>query len=269
MTKIKLLALDLDGTLLNNKKEISEENFSALMMARKAGVQVVINTGRPYVSTKIYQQQLELVKADDYCICLNGGLIRTGKGEVLLEKSLTFDEVMEITTVARQSDLPCDIIGSDKSYAIEFGRTSKVSFVNNMLQFVPTNVEMLPRDVVFNKVILSADSEELDFALSQFDVHFCEKFEIYKTRDVFLEIMPKGVNKASGLAFLCQKLGIDSSEVLAMGDEDNDISMLRWAGLGIATANANQTAQAAAKILSTLTNDENSVAEAIKKYVLI
>lgn len=268
MADIKLIALDLDGTLLNNKKEISKENLEALAMAREAGVQVIFDTGRPLVSAKLYQQQLGLIGSKDYSIFLNGGLITTGSDEILFEKCLTFDEVMEIVSVAKKADLPCDIISSSKSYTIEFGRKSQVSFVNNTMEFISINTDELPREATFNKIILSADTKFLDTVLAQFDEQFCKKFEICKTRDILLEVMPKGVNKASGLALLCKKLKIDSSEVLAMGDEDNDAAMLRWAGLGVAPANSNVTARTSANILSTLTNDEHAVADAINKYVL-
>ena len=268
MTKIKLISLDLDGTLLNREKKISAENLAALTEARAAGVTVILNTGRPLVSAQEYLNALGLTDARDYSIFLNGGLVLSADGEKLLEKNLTFDEVQEILSVAAALDLPADIISEKNSYTVENDRPSRLSYVNNTLTFQKTTADELTDDKSYNKLILSADKELLDTALAGFSADFLNKFEVVKTRDILMEIMPKGVTKGAGLAYLAGKLGISSNEILAMGDEDNDISMLEFAGYGTAPANANPKAKAAAKFVTDATNDENAVAEAVRKFVL-
>ena len=267
MTKIKLISLDLDGTLLNREKKISAENLAALTEARAAGVTVILNTGRPLVSAQEYLNALGLTDARDYSIFLNGGLVLSADGEKLLEKNLTFDEVQEILSVAAALDLPADIISEKNSYTVENDRPSRLSYVNNTLTFQKTTADELTDDKSYNKLILSADKELLDTALAGFSADFLNKFEVVKTRDILMEIMPKGVTKGAGLAYLAGKLGISSNEILAMGDEDNDISMLEFAGYGTAPANANPKAKAAAKFICP-SNDEDGVAAWIEENIL-
>ena len=96
----------------------------------------------------------------------------------------------------------------------------------------------------------------MDAQIQKLPDHLYQAFEIFKSREIILEVMPKGVHKAAGLRLLTDYLALDRSQVMAMGDEENDLSMLEWAGLGVAMA------------VTTKTNEESGVAEAIHKYIL-
>ena len=268
MPKIKLIALDLDGTLLNNQKQISPRNLRALKAAEAAGVRVIFDTGRPLVSFTEFLKPLGLLGPGHYSILINGGLIVENDGKVLLKELLTYSELVQIDQMARKFDLPIDIISEGNSYTVEYGRKALVHYINNRITFIPSQFEDVPKTADFNKAIFSADSDYLDYVFGQFDENFRRSFEIFRTRDILMEVMPKGVTKASGLAWLCKKLDIESTEVLAMGDEANDVPMLKWAGLGIAPANASPEAKAAAAQVSELTNHEDAVADAVEKFVL-
>ncbi|GAB2025690.1 Cof-type HAD-IIB family hydrolase [Lactovum odontotermitis] len=271
MSNIRLLSLDLDGTLLDSQKRISNRNLDALMAAKAKGVKVVINTGRPMVSTLEYLSTLDLYGAGEYSITYNGGLVQRNDGSVLSKTLLTREEVLQIIEMAEAADFPCDIISNDICYTIEFGRESLLSYVNNTLDFRKISLEQLPLEAEFNKIIISAENEELDAlqaSINEEDEAISRNFEIFRTRDVLLEFMPKGISKATGLEKLCDYLDIPASDVLAMGDEDNDVPMLLWAGLGIAPANSKAAALAAADEISAFTNDENTIAEALKAHVL-
>lgn len=102
----------------------------------------------------------------------------------------------------------------------------------------------------------------------QFPKELYNEFEIFKSRDIILEMMPKGVHKAAGLNQLIQHLNLLPENVMAMGDEENDLSMLKWAGLGVAMANGVAIAKETADAVTTRTNDESGVAEAVEKYIL-
>ncbi|MDR2977243.1 MAG: Cof-type HAD-IIB family hydrolase [Streptococcaceae bacterium] len=268
MLNIQLLSLDLDGTLLNSQRRISDENINALMKAKSKGVKIVINTGRPLVSTLEYLSLLNLYGSNEYSITYNGGLVQKNDGTILSKKLLSYEEVEQIAAMARKRDFPCDIISDDSSYTIEFGRKSKLSYVNNTLSFQKISLDQLPQKAEFNKVIISAESIELDRLQNEIDTDFLNSFEVFRTAPVLLEVMPKGVSKATGLEKLCEYLEIPAAAVLAMGDEANDAPMLRWAGLGIAPANAKKVAQEAADKISDFSNDEDTIAEALKTFVL-
>ncbi|GAB2027426.1 Cof-type HAD-IIB family hydrolase [Lactovum odontotermitis] len=268
MSNIQLLSLDLDGTLLNNQKRISDENLDALLAAKSKGVKIVINTGRPMVSTVEYLSTLDLFGENEYSITYNGGLVQRNDGAVLSKNVLSREEVTNIVKMAEAADFPCDIISNDICYTIEFGRKSQLSYVNNTLDFRQISFDQLPQEAEFNKIIVSADTADLDLLQASLSDDFIQNFAIYRTREILLEFMPKGISKASGLENLCAYLDIPASDVLAMGDEDNDVPMLLWAGLGIAPANSKPAALAAADEISAFTNDESSVAEAVKAHVL-
>ncbi|MDR0298205.1 MAG: Cof-type HAD-IIB family hydrolase [Streptococcaceae bacterium] len=265
MSNIKLVSLDLDGTTLNWEKNLSAATKSALRRAVDAGVKVVLNTGRPWVSTVSFLDELGLTHDFDRVIVNNGGQISDGRGKILEEIVLSYADIGAIYEQAQRFDLPMDIITGDTSYTVEFARKSQVHYINNTLTFKPIDFARLPQEVMFNKVVLSAEPAVLDAAISAL---ILPQFERVKTRDMLLEIMPKGVNKASGLAKLCELLGVAPENVLAMGDEGNDVAMLAWAGLGVAPANAISEAKEAADIVSKLTCDENAVAKIIEEYVL-
>ena len=104
--------------------------------------------------------------------------------------------------------------------------------------------------------------------MAKFKNYLNQNFEVFKSREIILEVMPKGVHKAVGLKLLSDYLALDKSQVMAMGDEENDLTMLEWAGLGVAMANAVPKVKAVAKAVTTKTNGESGVAEAIHKYIL-
>ncbi|EGJ28023.1 Cof-type HAD-IIB family hydrolase [Streptococcus porcinus] len=267
----KILALDLDGTLFNSEKTVSDANKAALASARELGVKVVITTGRPLAAIGSLLTELDLVNEDDYSITFNGGLVQKNTGQVLDKSSLTFDQVAFIYHELRTLGLPTDILSEGIVYSLpsQDGRKSQYHLANPLLEFVELDsLEDLPRDVIFNKIVTVTDADFLDAQLNRVKEETFANFESFKSRDIIFEVMPKGVHKAFGLQLLCQHLGIAAKEVMAVGDEANDLSMLEWAGLGVAMANGTSDAKQIANVVTSLTNDQSGVAEAVQKYIL-
>ena len=121
---------------------------------------------------------------------------------------------------------------------------------------------------IYNKVVTVCEEAFLDAQIQKLPKQLYQNFEVFKSREIILEVMPKGVHKAVGLKLLSDYLALDKSQVMAMGDEENDLTMLEWAGLGVAMANAVPKVKAVAKAVTTKTNEESGVAEAIHKYIL-
>lgn len=198
-------------------------------------------------------------------------MVQRNTGEVLDKSSLSFDQVCQIQQALEAVGLPTDIISGGDVYSIpsKDGRHSQYHLANPLLTFIEvTSVAELPKDITYNKIVTVTDPDFLDQQIIKLSPSLFEDFEAFKSRDIIFEIMPKGIDKAFGLNLLCQHLGLDARHVMAMGDEANDFAMLEWAGLGVAMANGVSGAKAVADAVTTLTNDESGVAEAVKTFIL-
>ncbi|MGT2935797.1 Cof-type HAD-IIB family hydrolase [Streptococcus castoreus] len=271
MTDIKMLALDLDGTLYNTEKIVSDANKKALAAARARGIKVVITTGRPLKAIGNLLEELDLLDNEDYSITFNGGLVQRNTGEILDKSSLSFEQVSHIHKELEAVGLPTDIISDGDVYSIPSsdGRHSQYHLANPLLNFIDVkSVTELPKTIAYNKIVTVTDPDVLDQQIAKLAPSIFEDFEAFKSRDVIFEIMPKGIHKALGLDLLCQHLGFEAKHVMAMGDEANDFTMLEWAGLGVAMANGVEGAKKVANAVTNLTNDESGVAEAVTRFIL-
>lgn len=264
---IKLVALDLDGTLLTSDKRISEENKRAIQAARAKGVQVVLTTGRPLKAIEPFLEELNLLGEGNYSITFNGGLVQENTGRVLDKIGFGLEEARTIRAVTQQLDLPLALLFGGTIYTLPSEQPSLYAVLSPLLDAVDIDDADLP-DIVYNKAVTAIEATYLDERIPQIPKELHEQFEIFKSRDILLEWSPKGVHKANGLAKLIQHLGIERSEVMACGDEENDVSMVEWAGLGVAMANASATLKEVASVVLPLTNDENGIAWAIDQYVI-
>lgn len=266
----KLLALDLDGTLLNEQKEISTRNKEILKKAQEKGCQVVLTTGRPLKAVAPYVKALELFGPDEYAITFNGGLVqRIATGEILGKTVLEFSDIEKIYPIFQELDLPLSVLSEGKvlELATSKNHPSIYAQLNPLLSYEQVDLEDLKPDAIYNKLVSATSAEVLDEKIPFIPNDLKENFGIMKSRDCLLEILPKGVSKAQGLELLGKHLGISLLEMIAFGDEENDLSMLEACGLGVVMANGSQKAKAAADFI-TLSNEEDGVAYAIEKFVL-
>ena len=269
MADIKLIALDLDGTLLTTDKKLTDRTKATLKAAREQGVKVVLTTGRPLKAMDFFLKELGTDGHDDeYTITFNGGLVQKNTGEILDKTVFSIDDVTRIYEETEKLGIPLDAISEGTVYQIQSDQESLYAQFNPALTFVPTAFEDLSSQITYNKCVTAFQQDYLDGAISKISPDLRERFEIFKSRDMLLEWCPKGVQKDRGLEALVAYLGIDASQVMACGDEANDASMLKWAGLGIAMANAVDEVKKIATLVSDYTNDEDAVGRAIEEYVL-
>ena len=269
MTDIKLIALDLDGTLLTTEKKLTERTKSMLKAAREQGVKVVLTTGRPLKAMDFFLKELGTDgHEDEYTITFNGGLVQKNTGEILDKTVFSIDDVSRIYEETEKLNIPLDAISEGIVYQIQSDQESLYAQFNPALTFVPTAFEDLSSQITYNKCVTTFPQELLDAAIQKISPELFDKYEIFKSRELLLEWSPKNVHKATGLAKLIDHLGIDRSQVMACGDEANDLSMIEWAGLGVAMQNAVPEVKAVANVVTPMTNDEEAVAWAIEKYVL-
>lgn len=267
---IKLVAIDLDGTLLNSKKEISERNKAALAQAKAAGVKIVLCTGRPLAAIEIYLEALDLRDNGDYSITFNGGLVqKNDTGEIIEKALMPLAAVHELYELATALNVPLDILSDGLVLQLPASQehTSIYSQLNNLLTFEPYELAQFTADQIYNKAVVAIDETYLDEQIKKIPASFYERYEVIKTRNNLLEFMPKGITKAYGISLLARDLGIKQEEIMAIGDEENDLPMIEYAGLGIAMENAVAKVKDMADII-TDTNDNDGVAQAVEKFVL-
>lgn len=243
--KYKLLALDLDGTLLNDRSEISKENAAWVKRAADAGITVCVSTGRGFVSALPYAEQLGL---ETPMITVNGGEIWTKPHSIHRRTLLDAGKVMKLHAIAEQH-----------SEAWFWAYTTEDIYNKERW------VDDTPSHRWLKFGYYTEDSELLGSILKQ--VRAIEGLELSNSSPYNIEINPAGVSKASALKEVCRMRGFDMSEVVAVGDSLNDIEAIREAGLGVAMGNAQDEVKAAADVV-TGHHQEDGVAQAIRNYVL-
>ena len=269
MADIKLIALDLDGTLLNSEKKISDRNLAALKAAQDKGVKVVLTTGRPLKAMDFFLHELGTDgREDEYTITFNGGLVQRNTGEILDKTVFSYDDVARIYEETDKLHIPLDAICEGLVYQIQSDQDSLYAQFNPALTFESIDFSDLSSQQTYNKCVTAYAQEPLDAAIEQISPELFERYEIFKSREMLLEWSPKNVHKANGLEKLIAHLGIERSQVMACCDEANDLSMIEWAGLGVAMQNAVVIVKEAANVVTPMTNDEDAVAWAIEEYVL-
>lgn len=243
--KYKLLALDLDGTLLNDRSEISETNAKWVKRAAEAGITVCVSTGRGFVSALPFAEQLGL---ETPMITVNGGEIWTKPHSLHRRTLLDADKVMKLHVIAERHNEAWFWAYSTKDIYNKERWVDDTSS-HDWLKFG----------------YYTEDSALLGSILEQ--VRAIEGLELSNSSPFNIEINPKGISKASALREVCRMKGFDMSEVVAAGDSLNDIAAIREAGLGVAMGNAQDEVKAAADVV-TGHHQDDGVAQAIRDYVL-
>lgn len=266
---IKLVAVDIDGTLVNSQKHITPAVFQAVQEAKKAGVKIVITTGRPLSGVQSLLQELQLTDPEDYVITFNGGLVQdTSSQEDVLKETLTYQDYMDIEYLARQLAIPMHASTKKGMFTANrnIGKYTiyEASLVSSPL-FYRTPEEMKEEEII--KVMLVDEPEILDQAITHIPKEFFERFNIAKSAPFYLEITPKTANKGKAVCRLAEALGLTMDQTMAIGDEENDRSMLEVVGHPVVMDNGNPKLKEIAKSI-TKSNDEDGVAHAIREWVL-
>lgn len=265
----KLVVLDLDGTLTNARKEITPKTKEALMKAQEMGVKIILASGRPTYGITPLADQLEINKFGGYIMSFNGGkIINWTTKDVVFEQKLNTQLVPVLYQKAMESGMNIltyqgENIVTTKS---EDEYVQQEAFINKM-PVIQLNDFL--HDIVYplNKCLIVGDPVPLHDLELQLAREMENKMGIYRSADFFLECVPLNIDKAYSLNWLIQKLNISKEEVIACGDGHNDLSMIEFAGMGVAMANAVQPLKRVADYI-TLSNEEDGIAHVIEKYIL-
>lgn len=268
--KYKLLVLDVDGTLLNNQKEISARTQSALLKVQQMGVRIVLASGRPTYGLMPLVKALELGNYGGFLLSYNGGqIINAQSGEVLFERRINPEMLPYIEKKARKNGFSLFTYHEDKiiSDSVTNEHIRQEALLNRM-ELVHEEEFSIAVDFAPSKCMLVSDDEE---ALIGLEEHWKKQLngalDVFRSEAYFLEVVPTAINKANSLGALLEKLEVKSEEVIAIGDGVCDVSMLQMAGLGIAMGNAEDSVKICADMV-TASNEEDGVAVAVEKSIL-
>ena len=271
----RLIACDLDETLLDDNGDVPPRVRDAVTAARKRGARFVLATGRPYVSTHRTLDQLGILDAEDeYVISFNGGVITENAderpltsceldpdvAEALYERGIAQGLCMHVYTL--DTVYVYNYLPEERTY-IE-GRMCILETDEPTLSFLRDKGEPIVKLLYmsFDARLLHALEHELA------DIGVTQGLDVCYSSNRYLEFNAPGVNKGAGLLELARRLGIPQSETMAIGDNSNDVPMIRAAGLGVAVANATDEAKASAGYVCHAGNNAGAVAEALERFVL-
>ncbi|MFI3251512.1 MAG: Cof-type HAD-IIB family hydrolase [bacterium] len=265
----KIIAIDLDGTLLNKEKKISDENKAAIKEAQDLGIKVVIATGRPFKGFFHLVKELGLENTDNYIICFNGGLVyHLLTNTVIYSSSITGKELKKLYKESLELNVNIHAFRQNQDLV-----SPKIS-IHTQSEATLNNIEIniqdfneIKEDELFIKGMLIDPKEILDEAISNLNKQWYEDFSVVRSTPVYLEFCNKNAQKGVALKALADHLNIDIKDTVAFGDAGNDYSMIKMAGLGVVMANGMDFVKEIADEI-TLSNEENGVAYGIRNFVI-
>ncbi len=269
MKEIKLLALDLDGTLTNSYKKVSEKNKRYIKWAQEKGVKVVLASGRPVIGIKGIADILDLWNRGGYILAYNGGQVIDCVTQInLVKQTIPSKYIHDICEVVRKFNV-FPLSYNDRGVICEADTDPyvKKEAYNNGIEIIKVdNLEKEITEPVVKFMVVGAPNE-LNKAYRYLQELFNGKLNIFFSEPYFLEITPLGIEKASALLKLADTLGYTSENIMACGDGLNDIPMLKIAGVSVAMGNAYDETKRYADYISA-SNDLDGVAVAIDKFIL-
>ncbi|PKO23218.1 MAG: Cof-type HAD-IIB family hydrolase [Chloroflexi bacterium HGW-Chloroflexi-1] len=272
MSHYRLLALDIDGTTVVSGRPATPRVREAIAVAQARGVHVILATGRPYRSAIQYGVDLGLSTP---LICFQGALVKevTGGAATLLAETVPPEPLAEVVALAQERQLDLTIYGEDTIYLSSMSRprsfydlwfglsTRRVPSLDQALQILRT------RGTAPFKGLFIGEPQDNDRLAPELAARFAGRLTVLRSHPLFVELLSPKVSKGRAVAFLAERYGVPQAETIAVGDSGNDVSMVRWAGLGVAVRNATADVLAAADWVAPPVT-EDAVAVVIERFIL-
>lgn len=265
---IKIVVTDIDDTLLDSEGKLTEKTRNTIKRCIDKGIKVILASGRPDFGMFQYVKELNLDSYDNYLLSYNGAkMTNLLTGEVIYDKMLEVDRIKFLINKSYEHN--CNVLTYQDNKVLTNKDNPYALWEANAL-----GTDLIITDDIENKIVEKAAKaiilNEPDKALEIKDKLTKEignEYEVAMSKPFFIEVNDKNISKGKALEFLCERLGITNKEMLAIGDGLNDLSMIKFAGCGVAMGNANKTLQEHADFIS-LSNDEDGFSYAIEKLVL-
>lgn len=265
----QILVLDLDGTLTNSEKKITPPTLEALIRIQENGKKVVLASGRPTYGVEPLARELHLERYGSYILSFNGARITDCRsGQIIYNRTLPADSIRPIYEIA--SKYPVDILAYGPSELISGLQINQYAELESRINHMPIKQTDHFLDEVSsisnNKFLLTGEPAEIKKVRKEMISHFRGYLNIYCSDPFFLEIMPQNIDKAFSLQKLLNSIGLTADEMICCGDGYNDVTMIEYAGLGVAMQNAQPLVREKADYI-TKSNDEDGVLYVIEKFM--
>lgn len=268
--KYKLLVLDVDGTLLNDEREISKRTLAALLKVQQMGVRIVLASGRPTYGLMPLAKTLELGNYGGFVLSYNGcQIIKAQNGEILFERRINPEMLPYLEKKARKNGFAIFTYHDDTliTDSPDNEYIKNEALLNN-LKIIREDEFSTAIDFAPCKCMLVSDKEKALIGLEQhWEKRLAGTQDAFRSEPYFLEVVPCGVNKANTLGALLEHLGVTREEVIAVGDGVCDVTMLQLAGMGVAMGHSQDSVKVCADYV-TASNEEDGVALAVEKLIL-
>lgn len=267
MPSVKLLSVDMDGTLLNSNFEISVKNLYALNKLLNNNIQVVFATGRTFKAANYYAKVHNL---NVFIICYNGSFIKkSGSDKVLYLSKINVNIAKDILKKAEEYNIYSKVyindvlyIQNDSDEARNFSKNNKIIYkcVGKLSNFLNEDPNM---------IVFIDNFEKINIIKNVINYNFKNVVSITSSEPGSLELISYGCSKKNSLELLCKKLNIENSEVISIGNGINDLEMLKWSKYGIALKNSDPELLGAYKYISKYTNEDDAIYHILKEYKII
>lgn len=265
----KVLVLDIDGTLTNSAKEITDATKRGIKTVLEHGHKVILASGRPTPGMRRYEQELELEKYGGYLLSFNGGrIVESRSGDIIYQRILPLTIIPGLYAFAKKNG--CGLLtyfGESVISAFEPDEYAQLEArINGMpIKVVENFVDYVDFDI--NKCLMTAPVEKAPELEKQLQEKYGDIASVYRSEPFFIEIMPKNVDKATSLDRMLETVGLTRENTICCGDGFNDISMIKYAGTGVAMGNAQPAVKEVADYI-TGTNDEDGLVQVIDEFII-
>jgi hypothetical protein len=267
----KIIACDLDETLLNDDRQISKENKEAILKAKDLGVKFVVATGRGFHTVGETLKELELFDLEnEYVISFNGGAITENKNNKLLHfEGISFELANNLFNRGLNYNVCIHIYTKDNVYIYNYSQEEKdyIAKRMNVTELLDTHIDFLRNEEIVKVLYMNTDYSYLNKIEKELS-DITQDVDVSYSSNRYIEFNHKGVNKGAGLISLANLLNVDMKDTIAIGDNFNDLSMIKVAGLGVGVLNSIEGIKKDCDYITNTTCNESAVAEVINKFIL-
>ena len=266
---IKIVTIDLDGTLFDNVKNISKENIDAIKKCHELGVKIVIATGRPISGVLPVLNRLDLTTDKDYVIIYNGSkILNVGTKELIFSSTINGKTVKELYNESLRLGVNFHTFRKNEELITpKHNPYTDVEKTINRIEDILTDINTIDDKDEFLKAMLVDNEDNLNRCEKEINPIFYNDYSMVRSAKIFLEFLNKDCDKGKALEALAHYLNIDMKDTMAIGDAGNDISMIKRAGIGVAMKNSFKEVIDIADFV-TLSNEESGVAYALNKFII-
>lgn len=265
---IKLVAIDLDGTLFDKKKNVSNENIKAIKKCKENGIKIVIATGRPISGVLPLLEELDLTSNDDYVITYNGAKVfNVGTNNIIFSSTITGCDTKKIYKESLR--LNVNFHAFRKNEELITPKHNPYTEIEATINHVEDHIfdpNLINDDDEFLKAMMVDNEDNITKTIPLVSKYFVDNFSMVRSSKIFLEFLNKNTHKGHALTALANYLNIDIKDTMAIGDAGNDLPMILTSGIGVAMENAFPDIKEKADFI-TLSNENSGVAYAINKFI--